>query len=51
MEVTSRDVVDTEVVELTSELFQSLVMGLSCVEVDPGMVIHTLSKVEYFGWH
>ena len=51
MGVTDSDVVDTEVFELTSELFQSLVMGLSCVEVGPSKEIHILCKAECLSEH
>lgn len=51
MEVTDSDVVDTEVFELTCELFQSLVTGLSCVDVCPSKAIHTLIKVECLREH
>jgi hypothetical protein len=51
MEVTNSDLGDTEVVELSSELFQSLVIGLSCVEVDPSKGVHAISKVEYLDEH
>jgi hypothetical protein len=51
MEGTDSDVVDTEVFELTCELFQSLVTGLSCVDVAPSKAIHTLNKAESLREH
>jgi hypothetical protein len=50
-DVVDSDVVDTEVFELTSELFESLVVGLSCVDVGVSKALHTLREIECFSEH